>query len=108
MKTHCGHLSDRSFTNSHDGLCRKCHSNFSFLLDLEEKFGEDVVVEYWYGMILTRLSDDKQATQCFIEHLVDFYSRKLPEVSSNKQSYIKKMLYMLNSLKKPFDTKSFV
>jgi hypothetical protein len=108
MNIRCGHLVDRSFANNHNGLCRKCHSNFSFLLDLEEKFGEDVVVEYWYGMILIRLSDDKHATQCFIEHLIDFYSKKLLEVSSSKQSYIQKMLYMLNSLKKPFDIKSFI
>ncbi len=108
MNLRCGHLTDRSFAKSHNGLCRKCHSNFSFLLDIEEKFGEDVVVEYWYGMILIRLSDDKQAIQCFIEHLTDFYSKKLSEVSSNKRSYIQKMLYMLNSLKEPFDIKSFV
>lgn len=108
MNLRCGHLTDRSFAKGYNGLCRKCHSNFSFLLDLEEKFGEDVVVEYWYGMILIRLSDDKQATQCFIEHLTDFYSKKLSEVSSNKRSYIQKMLYMLNSLKEPFDIKSFI
>jgi len=42
MNIRCGHLVDRSFANNHNGLCRKCHSNFSFLLDLEEKFGEDV------------------------------------------------------------------
>ena len=108
MNLRCGHLTDRPFAKSHNGLCRKCHSNFSFLLDLEEKFGEDVVVEYWYGMILIRLSDDKQATQCFIEHLTDFYSKKLSEVSSNKRSYIQKMLYMLKSLKEPFDLKSLV
>ena len=108
MNLRCGHLTDRSFAKSHNRLCRKCHSNFSFLLDIEEKFGEDVVVEYWYGMILIRLSDDKQATQCFIEHLTDFYSKKLSEVSSNKRSYIQKMLYMLKSLKEPFDIKSFV
>jgi hypothetical protein len=108
MNLHCRHLTDKSFAKGHNGLCRKCHSNFSFLLDIEEKFGEDVVVEYWYGMILIRLSDDKQATQCFIEHLTDFYSKKLTEVSSSKRPYIQKMLYMLNSLKKPFDFKSFV
>jgi hypothetical protein len=108
MNLHCRHLTDKSLAKGHNGLCRKCHSNFSFLLDIEEKFGEDVVVEYWYGMILIRLSDDKQATQCFIEHLTDFYSKKLTEVSSSKRSYIQKMLYMLNSLKKPFDIKSFV
>jgi transcription initiation factor IIE alpha subunit len=66
---------------------------------MEEKFGEDVVVEYWYGMILIRLFDDEQVTQCFIEHLTDFYSKKLSEVSSSKRSYIQKMLYMLNSEK---------
>lgn len=108
MNLRCGHLADRSFAKSHNGLCRKCHSNLSFLLDMEEKFGEDVVIEYWYGMILIRLSDDKQTTKCFIEHLIGFYSKKLSEVSSGKRSYIQKMLYMLNSLKKPFDIKSFV
>ena len=108
MLSRCGHQTERSFAKSHNGLCRKCHSNFSFLLDLEETFGEDVVVEYWYGLILTRLSDDKQATECFIDHLTEFYSKKLSEVSSSKRSYIQKMLYMLNSLKKPFDIKSFV
>lgn len=77
MNIRCGHLTDRSFAKSHNGLCRKCHSNFSFLLDMEEKFGEDVIVEYWYGMILIRLSDDKQATQCFIEHLTGFYSKEI-------------------------------
>jgi hypothetical protein len=66
---------------------------------MEEKFGEGVVVEYWYGMILIRLSDDEQVTQCFIEHLTNFYSKKLSEVSSSKWSYIQKMLYMLNSEK---------
>ena len=108
MSLRCGHQTDRSFAKDHNGLCRKCHSNFSFLLDIEEKFGEDVVVEYWYGLILTRLSDDKQATECFIDHLTDFYLKKLSEVSSSKRSYIQKMLFMLNSLKKPFDIKSFV
>jgi hypothetical protein len=108
MISRCGHLTDRPFAKSHNGLCRRCHSNFGFLLDLEEKFGEDMVVEYWYGLILTRLSDDKQATECFIDHLTEFYSKKLSEVSSSKRSYIKKMIYMLNSLKEPFDIKSLV
>ena len=89
MNLRCGHQTDRSFAKDHNGLCRKCHSNFSLLLDIEEKFG-DVVVEYWYGTILTRLSDDNQTTQCFIEHLTDFYSKKLLEVFSSKQSYIQK------------------
>ena len=38
MNLRCGHLTDRSFVKGHNGLCRKCHSNFSFLLDIEEKF----------------------------------------------------------------------
>jgi hypothetical protein len=108
MISRCGHLTDRAFAKSHNGLCRRCHSNFGFLLDLEEKFGEDIVVEYWYGLILTRLSDDKQATECFIDHLTEFYSKKISEVSSSKRSYIKKMLYMLNSLKELSDIKSLV
>ena len=41
MNLTCGHQTDRSFAKGHNGLCRKCHSNFSFLLDIEEKFGED-------------------------------------------------------------------
>jgi hypothetical protein len=108
MNSTCGHLIGRSFAKGNNGLCRKCHSYFSFLLDIEEKFGEDVVVEYWYAMILIQLSDDKQATQYFIEHLTDFYSKKLSEVSPSRRSYIQKMLYMFNSLKKPFDIKSFI
>lgn len=108
MKACCGHLADQSFANTHNGLCRKCHSNFSFLLDLEEKYGEDVLIEYWYAKILIHLSDDRQAARCFIDHLEDFYSKKLREVSARKRSYIHKMLYMLNSLKVPFDIRSLV
>lgn len=76
MNIRCGHLADRSFTNNHNGLCRKCHSNFSFLLDLEEKFGEDVVVEYWYGMIMIRLSDDKHDGS-INRHMQIFQSNKV-------------------------------
>ncbi|HEX7208738.1 MAG TPA: hypothetical protein VF233_11190 [Nitrososphaeraceae archaeon] len=77
MKSTCGHLEENSFMNANDGLCRKCHSNFAFLLELEAKYGEDVLVEYWYAMILTHLS--------------------------SKENYTKKMLYMLHSIREPFD-----
>ncbi len=104
MKATCGHLEEKSFINTNDGLCRKCHSNFAFLLELEAKYGEDALVEYWYAMILTHLSsrEDKQGVKCFIEHLIMFYQRKLVEVPS-KKNYIKKMLYMLHSIQEPFD-----
>ena len=108
MQAKCGHLAPRSYANTHNGLCRRCHANFSFLLDMEDRYGEDVVIEYWYAKILIHLSDDIQATNCFIDHLVDFYSKKLHEVSANKQPYVRKMLYMLNSLKEPFDNRSMV
>ena len=91
MITRCGHLEEESFTQANDGLCRKCHSNFAFLLDMEVKYGEDALVEYWYAMILTHLSsrEDKQAVKCFIEHLTMFYQRKLIEIPS-KKNYTKK------------------
>src|SRR5919199_3654819 len=103
MKARCGHL-EKSLTNANDRLCRKCHSNFEFLLELESKYGEDALVEYWYAMILTHLSskEDKQGVKCFIEHLIMFYQRKLVEVPS-KENYIQKMLYMLHSIQEPFD-----
>jgi hypothetical protein len=104
MKTTCGHFEEKSFTQANNRLCRKCHSNFTFLLEIEEKYGESVLVEYWYAMILTHLSsrEDKQGVKCFIENLTMFYRRKLIEVPS-KENYIKKMLYMLHSIQEPFD-----
>ena len=104
MKATCGHLEEKSFTNANDGLCRKCHSNFAFLLEIEAKYGEDALVEYWYAMILTHLSsrEDKQGVKCFIEHLIMFYQRKLAKFPS-KENYTKKMLYMLHSIQEPFD-----
>ncbi|MGB7696340.1 MAG: hypothetical protein WBL46_03865, partial [Nitrososphaeraceae archaeon] len=35
MKAKCGHVTEKSYADAHGGLCRKCHSNFSFLLELE-------------------------------------------------------------------------
>ena len=104
MRSTCGHLEEKSFIQANNGLCRKCHSNFAFLLEIEMKYGEDALVEYWYAMILTHLSsrEDKQAVKCFIEHLTTFYQRKLNEIPS-KESYTKKMLYILQSIQEPFD-----
>jgi len=82
-------------------LCRNCHSNFAYLVELEEKHGEDALVECWYSQILANLLESKDAV-CLIDHLIDFYQRKLAEVPS-KQRYISKMLYMLRSVKEPFD-----
>jgi len=107
MKAKCGHLVEKRYADAHDGLCRRCHSNFSYLIDLESKYGEDAVVQYWYAMILTHLSpgEDRQGTDCLIEHLIAFYQRELIMVPS-KDRYTKRMLYMLNSLLRPFDMKS--
>jgi hypothetical protein len=71
------------------------------LVELEEKHGEDALVEYWYSQILANLSESKDAA-CLINHLIEFYQRKLAEVPS-KQRYISKMLYMLRTVKEPFD-----
>ena len=80
MNLHCRHLTDKSLAKGHNGLCRKCHSNFSFSTWYRRKIRWRCSGRHWYGMILIRLSDDKQATQCFIKHLTDFYSKKLTEV----------------------------
>lgn len=102
MKAKCCHVAEKSYANAHSGLCRKCHSNFSFLLELEQKYGEDALIEYWYGKILTYPSETKEEVVCFINHLIEFYQQKLIEVPS-KKNYIKKMLFMLHSIKEPFD-----
>lgn len=102
MKAKCGHVTEKSYADAHGGLCRKCHSNFSFLLELEQKYGEDALVEYWYGKILTYPSETKEDVVCFINHLIEFYQNKLVQVPS-KKNYIKKMLFMLHSIKEPFD-----
>ncbi|MDW3679723.1 MAG: hypothetical protein QOA14_09180, partial [Nitrososphaeraceae archaeon] len=102
MKAKCGHVTEKSYADAHGGLCRKCHSNFSFLLELEQKYGEDALVEYWYGKILTYPSETKEEVVCFINHLIEFYQQKLVKVPS-KKNYIKKMLFMLHSIKEPFD-----
>jgi len=106
VKTRCGHSENNSYARAHHGLCRKCQSNFAYLVELEEKHGEDALVEYWYSQILANLSESKDAS-CLIDHLIDFYQRKIIEIPS-KQRYISKMLYMLRSVKEPFDASKLV
>ncbi len=101
LRARCGHFSSESYAKAHHGLCRRCHSDFSYLIELEEKHGEDALVEYWYSMILANLSDGRDQS-CLIDHLIEFYQRKLVEIPS-KQRYINKMLFMLRSIKQPFD-----
>lgn len=102
MKAKCGHVTEKSYAEAHNGLCRRCHSNFSFLLELEQKYGDDALVEYWYAKILTYRSETKEEIVCFINHLIEFYQQKLMEVPS-KKNYINKMLFMLRSVQEPFD-----
>lgn len=103
MKARCGHSESESYALAHHGLCRKCHSSFAYLIELEEKHGEDALVQYWYDRIMENLPDDNP--NCLIDHLIEFYQRKLAEVPS-KQRYISKMLFMLRSIKEPFDAES--
>lgn len=106
IKAKCGHIVERAYAEAHNGLCRRCDSNFSFLIGLESIAGEDALIQYWYAMILTHISsDDRKGADCLIGHLTDFYQRKLSLVPS-KERYINKMLYMLNSLSQPFDLNS--
>lgn len=103
MKARCGHSESKSYAQAHHGLCRKCHSSFAYLIELEEKHGEDALVQYWYDRIMENLPEDNP--NCLIDHLIEFYQRKLAEVPS-KQRYISKMLFMLRSVKEPFDAES--
>jgi hypothetical protein len=103
-KANCGHVENKIYSDAHHGLCRKCHSNFAFLIELEQKYGEDALIEYWYAKILTYSpSERKVQVNCLIEHLIEFYERNLIKFPS-REKYIRKMLYMLHSLQKPFDT----
>jgi hypothetical protein len=53
---------------------------------------------------MVNLSDSRGDADCLIEHLIDFYQRKLVEIPS-KRRYIHKMLFMLRSIKEPFDAR---
>lgn len=105
MMARCGHYVSKSYASAHNGLCRKCHSNFAYIVELEEKYGEDALVEYWFSMIIANLSESGRNTDCLIDHLIDFYQHKLAEIPS-KQRYIHKMLFMLRSIKEPFDARN--
>jgi hypothetical protein len=106
MKARCGHVEETFYSDSHHGLCRKCHSNFAFLLELEQKYGEDALIEYWFAKILTYSSSErKEDVGCLIDHLIDFYQRNLIKLPS-KEKYIRKMLFMLHSLQEPSDIES--
>ena len=102
QKARCGHFAAKSYADAHGGLCRKCHSNFETVIELEKQYGEDALVEYWYGLILAKLPEGKEEITCLISHLIDFYQQKLIETTS-KANYIRKMLFMLHSVKDPFD-----
>ena len=41
IKAKCGHVVEKKYIDVHDGLCRKCHSNFYFILDIVSKGGDD-------------------------------------------------------------------
>lgn len=105
MMARCGHYVSKSYANAHNGLCRKCHSNFAYIVELEEKYGEDALVEYWFSMIMANLSESGRNADCLIDHLIDFYEQKLIEIPS-RQHYIHKMLFMLRSIKEPFDVRN--
>jgi hypothetical protein len=78
-------------------LCVPCRPRY--------RYGEDALIEYWYAIILAYISEDTERVGCFMEHLVAFYKRKLIELPS-RENYIRKMLYMLNSLQEPYDIES--
>ena len=64
--------------------------------------------KYWYSMVLANLysgEENKLGVNCLIDHLVEFYHGKLATVPSRRR-YIRKMIYMLNSLRQPFDIDS--
>jgi hypothetical protein len=37
MKARCGYVEEKFYSDAHHGLCRKCDSNFAFLLELEQR-----------------------------------------------------------------------
>jgi hypothetical protein len=82
-------LIGRKHAKAHDGLCRSSHSNFAFLIELESEYGDDALVEYWDAMKLANFSSAEggaQSSNCFREHLVEFYQSRLEMVSSKVPS----------------------
>jgi hypothetical protein len=111
MKAKCGHIvrnEESSYLNTHYGLCRRCHSNFVFLVELESQYGKDALIEYWFAMILSNISEDREKTNCFLDHLIEYYQGKLKVSMSNNDRYLQKMLYMLHSLREPSNEKSLI
>src|SRR5215475_14139924 len=112
MKAKCGHIirkEEITYVNAHHGLCRQCHSNFVFLVELEGEYGKDALIQYWFAMILSNLSEDKEKTNCLLDHLIEYYQDKLKKVTSRHDDiYFHKMLYMLRSLQEPGDEKSLI
>ncbi|MGB7954596.1 MAG: hypothetical protein WCF23_11505 [Candidatus Nitrosopolaris sp.] len=57
---------------------------------LEQKYGEDALIEYWFAKILTYSSSErKEDVCCLIDPLIDFYQRNLIKLPS-KEKYIRK------------------
>jgi hypothetical protein len=112
MKAKCGHIvrkEEISYVNAHYGLCRQCHSNFVFLVELEDQYGKDALIEYWFAMILSNLSVNREKTKCLLDHLTDYYRDKSNnDSSSHDKAYVQKMMFMLQSLQNPSDEKSLV
>ena len=38
---------ESSFAESHNGLCNRCDSDFSFVINLESTCGKDALNQYW-------------------------------------------------------------
>ena len=112
MKAKCGHIirkEEITYVNAHYGLCRQCHSNFVFLVELEGQYGKDALIEYWFAMILSNLSENREKTNCLLDHLIEYYLNKLGKGSSSyNEVYLRKMMFMLRSLQNPSDEKSLV
>ena len=64
MEARCGHLEEKIFADVHHGLCRKCHSSFAFLLELEEKYGEDALIRVLVFQDTYLLIIGKKRTGC--------------------------------------------
>jgi hypothetical protein len=54
MEARCGHVKEKLYAAAHHGLCIKCHYNFGYLLELEQKYGEDALIQFWYANLQYR------------------------------------------------------
>ena len=103
MKAKCGHVEEKIYSDAHHGLCRKCHSNFAFLLELEQKYGEDALIEHWYAKILAYSSSERTENVACISGPFDRFLSGAFNRFPSKEKYIRKMLFMLYSLQEPVD-----